>query len=117
MDLVPDDFDVGTLFLQHGARLGADRLSERIVLVYEVDLLDVRPILHEGRERRHLDVGIGVPAEVPVGALGVGQGGVDGGIIEVDDLLAGIAIVVLGHPVGEAAATAELLPWVMTRMP
>ena len=101
MQFVADDLDVRTLFLQHGAGLFLHRLSEGIILIDEIDLLDVRPVLHEVRQRRHLDVGIGVPAEMPVGAFVVGQHGIDRGVVEIDDLLAGVAVIVFADPVGQ----------------
>ena len=85
------------------ARLGRDRLSERIVLVDQIDLLDVRNGLHVVGERFHLDVGIGVPAEMPEAALLVGQDRIDRGIVEIQDFLAGIAFVVLGDEVRQRA--------------
>ena len=57
--------------------------------------------LHEVRQRRHLYVGIGVPAEMPIGAFVVGQDGIDRGVIEIDNLLAGVAVIVFGHPIGQ----------------
>ena len=101
MEFVADDLDVGPLLLEHGARRLRHRMAERIVLVDQIDLLDVRLGLHERRQRRHLDVGVGVPAEMPVRAFVVGQNRIDRGIIEIEDLLAGIAVVVLRHPVGQ----------------
>jgi hypothetical protein len=62
----------------------------RVVLVDQVDLLDVRLVLHEGGQRLHLHRGVGVEAEVPVAALAVGQVGVDRGVVEVEHFLAGL---------------------------
>ena len=53
---VTDDLDIGTLHIQHGARLCAHRLAEGIVLVDEIDLLDAGSTFQEGRQRLHLDV-------------------------------------------------------------
>ena len=51
-------------------------------------------------------------------ALLVGEHRIDRGIVEIDQFLAGIALVVLGDPVRQiAAATDEPLPWVMMRAP
>ena len=41
---------------------------------------------------------------MPIGAFVVGQNGIDRGVIEIEHLLAGIAIVVFGHPVGQSRA-------------
>ena len=79
---------------RRGEVLG-DLLAVRVVLVEQVDLLDVRLVLHEGGQRLHLHGGVGVEAEVPVAALAVGQVGVDRGVVEVEHFLAGIALVVL----------------------
>ena len=55
--------------------------------------------LHVVGQRRHLDVGVGVPAEMPVAAFVVGQHRIDRRVVEVQHFLAGIAVVVLGHEV------------------
>ena len=102
MHFVADDFDVRPLLFQHGPRRCSHRLAERIVLIDQINLLDVRPAFHEGRQRGHLDVGIGVPAKMPKGAFVVGQNWIDRGVIEIKHLLAGIAVVVLRHPVRQA---------------
>ena len=86
----------GRFVFDHLDGVGAHRLAERIVLVDQVQLLDVRVRLHVAGERFHLDVGVRVPAEVPVVALVVGEHRIDRGVVEVDDFLAGIALVVLG---------------------
>jgi hypothetical protein len=51
--------------------------------------------------RFHLHRRVGVEAEVPEAALAVGEVGVDRSLVEVDDLLAGIALVVLVDRVDE----------------
>ena len=89
----------GRFLLEHRAGLRVHRLAERIVLIDQIELLDIGTRLHEIRQRRHLDVGIGVPAKMPIGTFGVGQNRIDRRIIEVEYFLAGIAVVVLGHPV------------------
>ncbi len=50
--------------------------------------------LHVVGERFHLDVGIRIPAEMPVVALLVGEHRIDRGIVEVQYFLAGIALIV-----------------------
>src|SRR6266576_3548430 len=89
MEFVADNFDVGPLRLQHGLSRGADRFTERIVLIDQVKLLDGRNALHVIGERLHLDVGVRIPAEMPEAALRVGQNRIDGGIVEIQDFLAG----------------------------
>ena len=101
MQLVADDLDVRALGLEHRHGGGADGLPERIVLVDQVDLLDVRLALHVVGEGLHLDVGVGVPAEVGEGAFVVGEHRIDRGIVEIDHFLAGVAVVVLGDPIGQ----------------
>ena len=95
MQVVADDFDVGALVFQ--IRLGklGNLLSVRVVLIDQVDLLDLRLGFHESGERLHLHGRIGIEAIVPVAALAVGQVGVDGCVVEVQQLFARIAGVVL----------------------
>ena len=59
--------------------------------------------LHVVRERLHLDVGICVPAEMPEAALVVREHRIDRRIVEVQDFLAGIALVVLGDEIRQRA--------------
>jgi hypothetical protein len=59
------------------------------------------PAFHERRQRRHLDVGVGVPAEMPVAALVVGEDRIDRGVVEVEHFLAGVAVVVFLHEIAE----------------
>ena len=66
-----------------------------VVLVQQIDLLDVGLVLHEGRHRLHLHRGIGIEAEMPIAAFAVGQIRVDGRMVQVNDFLAGVALVVL----------------------
>src|SRR6266478_3543956 len=103
MEFVADNFDVGPLRLQHGLGRGADRFTERIVLIDQIKLLDRRNALHVIAERFHLDVGVRIPAEMPEAALRVGQNRIDGGIVEIQHFLAGIALVVFGNEVGQRA--------------
>ena len=101
MQLVADDLDVRPLGLHHGDGGRTHGLAERVVLVDQVDLLDVGLRLHVVGQRFHLDIGVGIPPEVRIGAFVIGQDRIDGGIIEVQDLFAGIALVVLGDPLGK----------------
>ena len=100
-NLVTNNLNVGALLFEHLPSLRPDGLPKRVILIYEVHLLDVRTVFDEGRERLHLDVGIRVPTEMPKIALVVGQHGVDGGIIEIENLLVGIAVIVLDREFGE----------------
>ena len=99
--LVADDLDIGAFLREHLARGAAHGLAERIILVDQIDLLDVGARLHVVGERFHLDVGIGVPAEMPIAAFLVGEHRIDGGIVEIDDFLARIAFVVLADLIFE----------------
>ena len=101
VQLVADHLDVGTLGLQHLGGGLAHGLAERIVLIDQVDLFDVLLALHVVGQRLHLDVGVGVPAEMRERALLVGQHRIDRGIVEIDHFLAGVALVVFGDPIGE----------------
>ena len=68
-----------------------------VVLVEEIHLLHIGLGRDEGSDRFHFHGGVGIKAEVPVVALAVRQVRVHGGVVEVDDFLAGVAGVVLGH--------------------
>ena len=103
MQFVADDLDVRPLGAEHRLGGGSDGLAERVVLVDQVDVLDGGRGLHVVGERLHLDVGVGIPAEMPEAALVVGQHRIDRGIVEVQDFLAGIALVVLGDEIRQRA--------------
>ena len=95
MQFVADDLDVRPLGAEHRLGGGSDGLAERVILVDQIDVLDGGRGLHVVGERLHLDVGVGIPAEMPEAALVVGQNRIDRGIVEVENFLAGIALVVL----------------------
>jgi len=78
-------------------------VTVRVVLVEQVDVLDVRLVLHEGGHGLHLHRGIGVEAEVPVAALAVGEVRVHGGVVQEDHFLARVALVVLVDGVDQRA--------------
>mmetsp|Transcript_57664 Transcript_57664/g.135770 ORF Transcript_57664/g.135770 Transcript_57664/m.135770 type:complete len:224 (+) Transcript_57664:1018-1689(+) len=101
MQVLADDLDVRALARQHFLGVLGDLVAVGIVLVQQVDLLDVRLVLHEGGQRLHLHRGVGVEAEVPVAALAVGQVGIDGRVVQVDDFLAGVALVVFADRVAQ----------------
>ncbi len=103
MLFVTDDLDVGTLGLEHREGRCADRFAERVVLIDQVDLLHRRLGLHVVGQRFHLDVGIRIPAEVPVAALVVREARIDRGIVEEQHFLAGVAFVVLVDEVDQRA--------------
>ena len=101
VQVLADDLDVGALLAEVVlGRLGHG-VAERVVLVEEVDVLDLRVLGQERGQRLHLHVRVRVEAEMPEVALAVGQVGVDRGVIQVNDFLSGIALVVLGHGVGQ----------------
>ena len=95
MQVFAHDLDVGALARQVLLRELRHLVAVRVVLVQQVHLLDVGLVLDEGGQRFHLHRRVGVEAEMPVAALAVGEVGVDRGVVEVDDLLAGVALVVL----------------------
>ncbi len=70
-------------------------MSVRIVLANDIDLLDARIPGQEGSQGLHLHVDVGVEAEMPEAAFTVGQIGVDRGVIQEHDFLAGVALIVL----------------------
>ncbi|OMP13875.1 hypothetical protein COLO4_00759, partial [Corchorus olitorius] len=101
------DLDVRTLAFQVFLGRTGNLMPERIVLVDQVDLLDLRILRQEARQGFHLHVGVGVQAEVPIVALAVGHVRVHRGVIQVDDFLARITLVVLGHGVFQRHADAR----------
>ena len=58
-------------------------------------------VLHVVGERLHLDVGVGIPAEMPVIALVVGEHRIDRGVVEIEEFLAGVALVEFGDEIGD----------------
>src|SRR6266567_3716686 len=99
--LVTDDLDVGTLGSQHLARFRAHGLAERVVLVDQIEFLDIGPGLHVVGQRRHLDVGVRIPAEVPVAALVVGQDRIDRRVVQINEFLARISLDVFRGEIGD----------------
>ena len=110
MQFVADDLDIRPLLIQHGACELLHGLPEGIVLVDKIDLLDFWPALDECRRRLHPHVRADIPTEMPETAFRIGKSGVHGAVVEIEDLLAGVAIVVLAQPlvqrVGDARPTA-----------
>ena len=106
MQLVADDLDVGPLLAQHADGGLGHGLPERVVLADDVHLLDVLVGGDHVGERGHLHVGVGVEAEVPVVALLVRQRRVHRRVIQVEDAVAGVALVVLLHGVGDRVGDA-----------
>ena len=74
-------------------------MAEGIILIDQIDLLDARILGEIAGQRLHLHVGVGVEAELPETAFGIGHGRVYRAVIQIDELLAGIALVVFGHGV------------------
>ena len=94
-EVVADDLDIGTLGLEHVLGVLRHLVAVGVVLVDQIDLLHIGKVLHVGGQRLHLHRGVSVEAEVPVAALAVRQVRIHRGIVEVDDLLALVARVVL----------------------
>jgi hypothetical protein len=103
MQFVADDLDVGPLGGQHFPCRRTNRFAERIILIDQIELLDRRDALHVIRQRFHLDVGVGIPAEMPEAALLVGEDRIDRGVVKVEHFLAGIAFVVFGDEIRQCA--------------
>src|SRR5258708_8486213 len=101
MQFGANNLDVGTLLCQHRSGLRPKTLSERIILIEEIDSLDGGLSLHIVGQSRHLDVGIGIEAEMPEVTFLVGENGVVGGIVQVENLTVRIAFVVLENEVRE----------------
>ena len=99
VEFVTDNGYVRPLGLEHRHRRPSHRMTKRIVLVDQIDLLDVGLALHVVGEGLHLDVGIGVPAEMRECAFVVGQNRIDRRVIEIEHFLAWIALVVFGNPI------------------
>ena len=95
MQFVADDLDVGRL-APSILRASAHGLAERVVLVDQIEFLDIGPGLHVVGERLHLDVGVRIPAEVPVIALVVGEDRINRRVVQINEFLAGIPLIVLG---------------------
>ena len=94
----------GRLRARYLARRLRHRLAEGVVLVDQVHVLDLLAVLgHVGGQRLHLHVAVGVEAEMPEAALRVGEVRVHRGVVQVQDLLAGVALVVLVHRVDQRA--------------
>jgi hypothetical protein len=107
VQVLSDDLHVGPLARHVVAEVAVDLLAVRVVLVDQVDVLDVGLILHEAGQRLHLLRGVGVEAEVPVRAALVGERRVDRGVVEVDELLARVALVVLLHRIEDGRRRAR----------
>ena len=112
VQVLADDLDVRALPLQVFLRELGDLHAVRIVLAEDVDLVDVLLVLHEGGDRLHLHRRVGVEAEVPEAALAVSQVGVDRGLVQKDDFLAGVASLYLLIASMSGTATDEPLPWI-----
>ena len=95
MEIVTHDLDVRTLLFQHFPGRFGYRLTEAVVLVDQVHLLDVVVGGDVVGQRVHFHVGVGVEAEVPVGTTLVGERGVHGGVVQIQHLVTGVALVVL----------------------
>ena len=96
-----NDLDVRALAGQGFLGVLGNLHAVRIVLAQDVDLLDVLLAFHEAGHGFHLHRGVGIETEVPVAALVVGQIGIDGRVVQVDDFLARVAFVVLGDRIGQ----------------
>ena len=96
VQFVAHHLHIGALGLEHDVGCTAHSVPEGIVLANDVDLLDFFAVLHVVGQGRHLDVGIGVPAVVPIAALVVGQCRVHRRVVEVQNFFARVAFVVLG---------------------
>ena len=94
MQVVADDLDVGPLAREVVLRGTADLLSERIVLADDVHLLDGLVFRQHSGHRLHFHVGVGVETEMPEAAFAVGHVRVERAVVQVHDLLAGVAFVV-----------------------
>ena len=73
MQFIAHNLNIGALSAEHFARCFSHGLPECVVLTDDVDLLDVGLTLHEVGQCGHLDIGVRVPAVMPVAALLVGQ--------------------------------------------
>jgi len=70
----------------------------------KIELLDIGPGLHVVGQRRHLDVGVRIPAEVPVIALVVGQDRIDRRVVQIKEFLARISLVVFRGEIGDCGS-------------
>mmetsp|Transcript_22694 Transcript_22694/g.37339 ORF Transcript_22694/g.37339 Transcript_22694/m.37339 type:complete len:411 (-) Transcript_22694:3483-4715(-) len=101
VQLIPDNLDIGALFPNetHGRR--GHGLAEGIVLADDIYLFDGLILRNHIRQRVHLDVGIGVKAEVPEVALVIGQGRIHGGVIQKQHPVIRVAAIVLLDRLGQ----------------
>ena len=76
----------------------------RVVHIDQIDLLNRRLILDVVGDRLQLHVAVGVEAEMPEVAGVVGQAGIDGGIVQVQNAAVGIAFIVLGDSLAQRRA-------------
>ncbi len=78
MQLIANDLDVRPFPGQHFLRRFGDRLSERVILIDQIDLPGVCVLRNRVGQRRHFHIGIGIEAEVPEAAPVVGERRIDG---------------------------------------
>ena len=95
MQLVAHDLDVRPLLLEQLLGRLRHLVAEGVVLPDDVDLLDLLVAQHRIDDGLQLHVAVGVEAEMPEAAPGVGEVGIHRGVIQEHDELVRIARVVL----------------------
>ncbi len=95
MEILADDLNVRTFFLEHLGGGFRDRAAEAVVLIDQVDFLDVVTAFDPAGHGVHLHVHVGVEAEVPERTALVGEGRVHRRDVQVEHLVTGVALVVL----------------------
>ncbi len=95
MQVVADDLHVLAFLRQHFLGVLRHLVAVGIVLADDENLLHLLVTLQEVGDRLHLHFAVGIEAEVPEAAFLVGQRRVDGGVVEEEHGLVGIARVPL----------------------
>ena len=93
--VIAHDLHIGTLSLEQFLGELGHLLAVPVVLVDQIDLLDLGIVLHECGQCLHLHGGIGIETEMPVAAFAVGEIGIHRSVVQIEQLLALVARIVL----------------------
>ena len=95
MEFVADDLDVGSFLPKQSYGVICYHLAERVVLADDVDAAEF--VVHRNKISEHVEFHdrMGVETEMPEAALFVCQNGIDRGIVNLQNLLACIAPIML----------------------
>ena len=76
-------------------------LTVGVVLIEQVDLFDLRLILHERSQGLHFHGGVCIKPEMRERAFLVGQRRIDRCVVQINHFLARVALIVLGNCIGK----------------